>query len=610
VLALRDITVSRQREEVTADGRMVHLSHALIRRDADDWIIEDTRHPERQADQRRTNPVVVNGRSISSTASVDGQSTRAYRLKGGEVITIGSTLLRFLLPGMPGAVGEDSIVEVEEDVFVGGPALASIRDRLRNASETLLNVLLRGEPGTGKEAAARWMHRLLVARYRSHLPFVPFNCPGYAETLIDGALFGVGRAGGTLVAGPGVFEKAQEGVVLLDEIGEINVSIQPKLLRALESKRIERYRGPSFDIKAWIAAATTRDLEAAQRAGTFQKQLHDRFGCEIRLPPLRERPEDVPLLVRHFLFFSEDPSLVALQNLVRRSRAPAAGPTLLMRYFQHHFCEPAAPPVLTELELHRLPVHIRALEQLCADSWGSNVRGVRDVLVEAVPRALEGGIDVLTTEVLDLPSLEDREPSIPQGSARAAPPVPPPPAAPGDALFLCEIESWPEYVRQYLAVPPVTTKRFAALRDKKAEAAPTAKDSSVRKRLNRALLVLWDFFEETSAMADGDVDIVARAFRDGLRQAIGDEGLARQLGEVLAERASAQDLFFGEKRATSTPANDQSTPASDQSTSPNDAEAKDQSTPAKAEFRFDDKTVVVTGAQWALMLAVGRALKG
>src|SRR5437762_6059676 len=171
----------------------------------------------------------------------------------------------------------------------------------QRVATTDTTVLLLGESGTGKELFARAVHHLSPRRDK---PFVAINCAAIPETLIESELFGHERGSftGATERRPGKFELAAGGTVFLDEIGELPLGVQGKLLRAIEEKTVDRIGGRapvSVDVR--IVAATNRDLQSAARDGEFRRDLYFRLAVfPVRVPPLRERGDDVILLARHF----------------------------------------------------------------------------------------------------------------------------------------------------------------------------------------------------------------------------------------------------------------------------------------------------------------------
>jgi transcriptional regulator with GAF, ATPase, and Fis domain len=163
-------------------------------------------------------------------------------------------------------------------------------------------VVVEGETGTGKEVVAQTIHQLSP---RSSGPLMVFDCGAVPENLIESELFGheKGSFTGAIMTRQGLFEMAHGGTLFLDELGELSQDLQPKLLRALEQREIRRV-GSSKPIKVdvRVIAATNRNLEEEVRAGRFRQDLFYRLSVvRIQLPPLRERPEDITLLVDHFL---------------------------------------------------------------------------------------------------------------------------------------------------------------------------------------------------------------------------------------------------------------------------------------------------------------------
>jgi two-component system response regulator FlrC len=188
------------------------------------------------------------------------------------------------------------------DLVGDSPLLAEVLDVARSVASSSASVLVEGESGTGKELLVRSIH---AASPRSHRAFVAVNCAALPEGLIESTLFGheKGAFTGASQRFIGAFERAHGGTLLLDEISELRLDLQAKLLRAIQEKQFERVGGShpiSVDVR--LVATTNRDLEAEARAGRFRSDLYYRLKVvHLHLPALRERVEDIPMLVRHFL---------------------------------------------------------------------------------------------------------------------------------------------------------------------------------------------------------------------------------------------------------------------------------------------------------------------
>ncbi len=204
---------------------------------------------------------------------------------------------------------------------------------------TPISVLITGESGTGKEVVARAIHAISI---RAEKPFLAVNCASFAEGVLESELFGHEKGAFTGAAGRrlGMFEKANEGTIFLDEIGEISPSTQIRLLRVLEEREIMRVGGTSvIPVDVRIIAATNQDLNVLTEKGTFRRDLYYRIKVlEISVPPLRERPEDIPLLIdRLSRLYAEDNNLpVRLFDKETKeylSRMPWAGNVRELRNF-------------------------------------------------------------------------------------------------------------------------------------------------------------------------------------------------------------------------------------------------------------------------------------
>ncbi len=232
--------------------------------------------------------------------------------------------------GAPHIVGDDA-------------KLKQVSQSLHRAAATDATVLLEGESGTGKELFARALHALSP---RNDGPFVAINCAAIPETLLETELFGYEK-GAFTGAGQrklGKFELAHRGTLFLDEIGDLPLALQPKILRALEEKRFERVGGTApLQVDVRVVAATNRNLKAAVAARQYREDLFFRLSVfPILIPPLRDRPGDIPMLAR---------------------------------YFMEKFCR--------DLNKKPLALSPAAEEELCAYAWPGNVRELQNCIERA-----------------------------------------------------------------------------------------------------------------------------------------------------------------------------------------------------------------------------------
>jgi DNA-binding NtrC family response regulator len=192
--------------------------------------------------------------------------------------------------------------ETVRGLITADPGMTRMLASLDRVAGSDLPVLIQGESGTGKELVARAVH---AKSPRSAFPFIPINCAALPEAIIESELFGHERGAftGAVDRKTGLFEVASRGVVFLDEIGDLGIALQAKLLRVIESKEFFRVGGTKVvRVDVRIVSATNRDLRAEVESGRFREDLFYRLnGVSVALPPLRERRGDIPLLARHFL---------------------------------------------------------------------------------------------------------------------------------------------------------------------------------------------------------------------------------------------------------------------------------------------------------------------
>jgi len=268
------------------------------------------------------NDLVLADKAVSGThfevlLKDDGYRLRDLESRNGTYI--GDLRIRevFLKPGQTFRVGQSElrfqtmtdVVEIalsERDRFdrvIGGsPPMREIFATLEKVSPSELTVMITGETGTGKELIARGIHN---ASPRRGKPFVVLDCGAIPRELIESTLFGHEKGSFTGAIGQhrGCFEQASGGTIFLDEIGELDLGLQPKLLRVLEQREIKRVGGDrTIKVDVRVLAATNRDLRAMVNAGTFREDLYFRLSViHVELPPLRERRDDIAELAQHFL---------------------------------------------------------------------------------------------------------------------------------------------------------------------------------------------------------------------------------------------------------------------------------------------------------------------
>jgi two-component system response regulator PilR (NtrC family) len=231
-----------------------------------------------------------------------------------------------------------------DNIIGSSPAMEKLKQTVRTVASTASTVLIHGESGTGKELVARAVH---VCSPRATDAFVSVNCGAFPETLLESELFGYvkGAFTGANQNKRGLFEVADAGTIFLDEISEMTLAMQVKLLRVLQERSVRPVGGTSeIAIDVRVIAATNRELDKAVADNLFREDLYYRLNViPIRVPPLRERREDIPLLANHFL----------------KKYASAAGRSILR-------------------------VHSGSLESLCGYEWPGNVRQLENTVERAV----------------------------------------------------------------------------------------------------------------------------------------------------------------------------------------------------------------------------------
>jgi DNA-binding NtrC family response regulator len=353
--------VALARDIGRAGGRVTQLEHtgaalAHVRNDADVALIlcdigQDIGGLCRSlAAERMTVKVVAIGGDPSPA-----QAAAAMQAGARDVLTLPADIgaIGALLAACTGAPGAP---------IVRDPVMIAVQRRAEQIAAADASVLITGESGTGKEVLARLIHQ---KSRRANGPFVAVNCAAIPENLLESELFGheKGAFSGALARRIGKFEAASGGTLLLDEISEMDLRLQAKLLRAVQEREIDRVGGTApVRINVRILATSNRDLPAEAAAGRFREDLYFRLNVVgLRIPPLRERPGDIVALAEHF----------------------AA-----------HYAEINGLPAR--------PVSRSAMLMLSAYGWRGNVRELENILHRAV--LLSSGSDI-GPEAIELPGL-------------------------------------------------------------------------------------------------------------------------------------------------------------------------------------------------------------
>ncbi len=236
-----------------------------------------------------------NGLYVDRTRVLDGYCPV------GSVISFGGCRAKVVTTGERQTVPLSRRVRFGE-VLGASIAMRALFARLERLAADDQSVLVVGESGTGKELVARGLH---AEGARASKPFVVFDCAAVSAGLVEAELFGHARGAftGAIAAQQGVFEAAHEGTLLIDEVGDLPIDLQPKLLRVLEGREVRRLGETQVrPVNVRVVAATHRDVRAQVKAGTFRQDLYYRLAVsEVRVPPLRERREDIAVLADHLL---------------------------------------------------------------------------------------------------------------------------------------------------------------------------------------------------------------------------------------------------------------------------------------------------------------------
>ncbi|MFY0583243.1 sigma 54-interacting transcriptional regulator [Cystobacter fuscus] len=291
---------------VLAEDRTASRHHFEILNTERGWLLVDL---------NSTNGTFLEGRRVE----------RAY-LSAGAVVRAGSSVLSFT------PIDEEVTVEPDREGELGGLVGQSVHMRqvfalIKKIAPLDVSVIIGGETGTGKELVARAIHE---RSSRSKGPLVVLDCGAIPPHLIESELFGheKGAFTGAVTERPGAFERAHGGTIFLDELGELRLDLQPKLLRVLENREVRRVGGNDvLSVDCRVIAATNRDLVKEIAAGHFREDLFFRLSViHLQLPPLRERREDIPLILSRAL---ADPEVLARHG--RKHISPEAL-ALLMAY--------------------------------------------------------------------------------------------------------------------------------------------------------------------------------------------------------------------------------------------------------------------------------------
>ena len=298
-----------------------------------------------------------------------------------------------------------------EQITSTSHAMEEVMNMAGRVASSNATVLLRGESGTGKELIARAIH---YHSPRASQPLIKVNCAALPETLLESELFGHEKGAFTGAAGKriGRFEAADKGTLFLDEIGDIPLSVQVKLLRVLQEKEFERIGGnETIKTDVRLVAATNRDLEKAMKDGSFREDLYYRLNVvTVAIPPLRDRKEDIPALMEHFI------KKYSMENKKKITGVTAEARDLLMRYSYpgnvrelENIIERAVVLAKSEtITSAEIPLHLRTVEieeKICVAKRDGSLTDTletleRGIIMEAMKAG--GGVQTRAAEKLGI----------------------------------------------------------------------------------------------------------------------------------------------------------------------------------------------------------------
>jgi transcriptional regulator with GAF, ATPase, and Fis domain len=323
----------------------------------------EQRIQERTAELVRANELLRRELEEHKRAELALLEELARRKKVEEELRGSSAETGLVTEGMPAGnnfLSRQVKVDRTQSMIIGeSKCMKEVLHLVKQVAPTPSSVLVVGETGTGKELIAETIHQLSV---RKHLPMVKVNCAALPSALIESELFGRERGAytGALTRQAGRFEAADKSTIFLDEVGELSPEVQAKLLRVLQEGWFERLGNPKpIKVDVRVVAATNRDLAAEMRKGRFREDLYYRLDVfPIKVPPLRERPEDVPMLVWAFI---------------------------------EEFCSRMGKKITK--------VPQKTMELLQRHSWPGNVRELRNIM--------EHSVIISRGEILRIPALQD-----------------------------------------------------------------------------------------------------------------------------------------------------------------------------------------------------------